>query len=53
MEPKTTALVLIVFRNDYVEPGGAQHEAAKDVMASTKMFAHAQELAATAREASR
>lgn len=50
MDPKTKALVLIEFQNDFVKPGGAQHKAVKDVMASTGMFAHTQELVAAARE---
>jgi nicotinamidase-related amidase len=50
MDPKTTALVLIEFQNDFVKPGGAQHEAVKEVMASTGMFGHAQALASAARD---
>ena len=50
MHPKTTALVLIEFQNDFVTPGGAQHEAVKAVMASTQMFAHTQALVAAARD---
>lgn len=50
MDPKTTALILIEFQNDFVKPGGAQHEAVKDVMASTNMFPHTQELISAARD---
>jgi hypothetical protein len=32
MDPNKTALVLIEFQNDFVKPGGAQHDAVKDVM---------------------
>ena len=49
MNPKSTALVLIEFQNDFVKAGGAEHEAVKDVMASARMFTHTQELIAAAR----
>ncbi len=51
MNPKTTALLLIEYQNDFVKEGGVQHEAVKPVMASTNMFAHSQHLLRAAREA--
>ncbi|HUD31315.1 MAG TPA: cysteine hydrolase [Novosphingobium sp.] len=40
MNPETTALVLIEYQNDFVTPGGVQHEAVKGVMDSTNMLAN-------------
>lgn len=51
MNPKTTALLLIEYQNDFVKEGGVQHEAVKDVMASTNMFAHSQHVLRAARDA--
>lgn len=51
MNPKTTALVLIEYQNDFVKDGGALHGGVRDVMASTNMFAHSQHLLRAAREA--
>jgi nicotinamidase-related amidase len=51
MDPKTTALVLIEYQNDFVTEGGVQHAAVRDVMESTNMYAHSQHLARAAREA--
>ncbi|EJL31619.1 cysteine hydrolase family protein [Novosphingobium sp. AP12] len=49
MDPKTTALVLIEYQNDFVSPGGAQHEAVKGVMESTNMLANSLALVEAAR----
>ena len=49
MDPKTTALLLIEFQNDFVSEGGAQHDAVKAVMAETNMLAHARAVTAEAR----
>ena len=49
MDPKTTALVLIEYQNDFVKPGGAQHDAVKGVMASTAMLANSLALVEAAR----
>jgi len=38
MDPKTTALVLIEFQNDFTSEGGTLHGAVADVMASTGML---------------
>ncbi|MBJ7534535.1 cysteine hydrolase [Rhodomicrobium vannielii ATCC 17100] len=40
MDPKTTALVLIEYQNDFVKPGGANYEGVKGVMESTNMLAN-------------
>lgn len=50
MDPKTTAVVLIEFQNDFTSEGGTLHGAVKGVMAQTNMLAHAVELARQARE---
>jgi nicotinamidase-related amidase len=38
MEPKTTAIVLIEYQNDFTTTGGTLHDAVKPVMESTKML---------------
>ncbi|MDR3508084.1 MAG: cysteine hydrolase [Caulobacteraceae bacterium] len=40
MNPKTTALVLIEYQNEFVKPGGALHDGVKAVMASNGMLAN-------------
>ncbi|MGO9743015.1 MAG: cysteine hydrolase [Roseiarcus sp.] len=50
MDPKTTAVVLIEFQNDFVSEGGALHAAVKPVMDSTHMLDNAVETAKRARE---
>ena len=50
-DPKTTALVLIEFQNDFATEGGVLHSAVKDVMDSTDMLNNAQRLAEKARTA--
>ncbi|MCU0509846.1 MAG: cysteine hydrolase [Anaerolineae bacterium] len=50
MDPKTTALVLIEYQNDFATPGGALHDAVKGVMESTDMLANTVETVAKARE---
>jgi nicotinamidase-related amidase len=37
---ETTAIVLIEYQNDFVKPGGAQHDAVAGVMQSTNMLAN-------------
>jgi nicotinamidase-related amidase len=51
MEASSTALLLIEFQNDFASPGGVQHEAVKDVMASTGMLANTSKLVEHARRA--
>ncbi len=38
MDPKTTAVVLIEYQNDFTSEGGTLHQAVKPVMASTNML---------------
>jgi nicotinamidase-related amidase len=49
MDPKKTAVVMIEFQNDFVKPGGAQHDAVRDVMESTGMLSNSLKLAKEAR----
>ncbi|MBV9489083.1 MAG: cysteine hydrolase [Verrucomicrobia bacterium] len=48
MNPRTTALVLIEFQNDFTTPGGKLHDAVKGVMESSNML---QNTAQTVQEA--
>ncbi len=50
-DPKTTAVVLIEFQNDFTSDGGALHGAVEDVMASTHMLENAKRVADEARAA--
>ena len=50
-DPKTTAVVLIEFQNDFTSDGGALHGAVNDVMESTNMLENAKKIAEQAREA--
>lgn len=50
MDPKTTALVLIEYQNDFTTPGGTLHDAVKGVMESNNMLANTVETVAKARE---
>lgn len=49
MDPKTTAVVLVEFQNDFTSEGGALHGAVADVMESTDMMTHAQDVVEAAR----
>ena len=51
MNPKTTALVLIEYQNDFAAEGGIFHDAVKGVMQSTHMLAHTFDVVEAAREA--
>jgi len=51
MNPKTTALVLIEYQNEFVSPGGIFHDAVKGVMESSSMLANTLEVANKARQA--
>ncbi|HSK34665.1 MAG TPA: cysteine hydrolase [Propionicimonas sp.] len=51
MDPKTTALVLIEFQNDFTSDGGTLHGAVAEVMAATDTVGHAQQALAAAHEA--
>ena len=48
--PKTTALLLIEYQNDFVSKDGVQHEAVAEVMARTDMLAHSRAVVAAARQ---
>lgn len=50
MDPKTTAVVLIEYQNDFTTPGGTLHDAVKGVMESTDMLDNTVETVARARE---
>src|SRR3569833_2081653 len=50
MNPKTTALVLIEYQNDFTTEGGTLHGAVKPVMDSTRMLPNSIATAKTARE---
>lgn len=49
VDPRTTAVVLIEYQNDFTSDGGALHEAVADSMAATDMLAHTREVLAAAR----
>jgi ureidoacrylate peracid hydrolase len=51
MNPKTTAVVLIEYQNDFTTPGGKLHEAVKPVMESTHMLENTVEMVNEARKA--
>ena len=51
MDPRTTAVVLIEFQNDFTSEGGALHGAVAGAMSATNMLENATEVAAAAREA--
>ena len=51
MNPKTTAVVLIEYQNDFTTPGGKLHDAVKPVMESTKMLANTVQMVNEARKA--
>ncbi|WP_157217529.1 cysteine hydrolase [Flavisphingomonas formosensis] len=51
MDPRTTALVLIEYQNDFVKEGGAQHAAVAGVMERTNMLANSIAVAREARAA--
>ena len=49
MDPRTTAVVLIEFQNDFTSEGGALHGAVADTMAATGMIDNAKKVADAAR----
>jgi nicotinamidase-related amidase len=51
MDPKTTAIVLIEYQNDFTTPRGVFHDGVKDVMQSTNMLAHTVRVANAGRAA--
>src|SRR4029077_3972943 len=50
MNPRTTALVLIEYQNDFTTPGGKLHDAVKPVMESTHMLENTVEMVNEARK---
>jgi ureidoacrylate peracid hydrolase len=51
LDPKTTAVVLIEYQNDFTSTGGVLHEAVADVMNKTDMIANTREVVDAARNA--
>src|SRR5450756_2258086 len=51
MNPKTTAIVLIEYQNDFTTEGGAFHDGVKAVMESSDMLANTMEVATKGRAA--
>ncbi|HEY1581433.1 MAG TPA: isochorismatase family protein [Terracidiphilus sp.] len=51
IDPKTTALLLIEYQNDFTSEGGALHAGVQSVMESTNMLANTVQAAAKARAA--
>ncbi|NTY61891.1 cysteine hydrolase [Mycolicibacterium sphagni] len=51
IDPKSTAVVLIEYQNDFTTDGGVLHEAVSEVMAKTGMLAHTRDVVAAARSA--
>ena len=51
IDPKTTAVVLIEYQNDFTTEGGVLHAAVSPVMDSTGMMANTQQVAKAARAA--
>jgi len=51
IDPKTTAVVLIEYQNDFTTEGGVLHGAVSEVMSSTDMLANSRQAADAAREA--
>ena len=51
IDPKTTALLLIEYQNDFTSEGGALHKGVKSVMESTGMLANTKQAADKARAA--
>jgi ureidoacrylate peracid hydrolase len=50
LEPKTTAIVLIEYQNDFTTAGGTLHDAVKPVMESTGMLENTKQTVQRARE---
>jgi nicotinamidase-related amidase len=51
IDPKTTALLLIEYQNDFTSEGGALHDGVKSVMEATNMLANTLRVATEARAA--
>src|ERR1035437_3694915 len=51
MSPKTTAIVLIEYQNDFATEGGIFHNAVKEVMGTNRMLPNTVKVVTEAREA--
>ncbi|MBV9351925.1 MAG: cysteine hydrolase [Mycobacterium sp.] len=51
IDPKTTAVVLIEYQNDFASEGGALHKAVSEVMEKTDMLGHTRRVVEAARTA--
>ncbi|HEX3547763.1 MAG TPA: cysteine hydrolase [Mycobacterium sp.] len=51
IDPKTTAVVLIEYQNDFTSEGGVLHGEVSDVMEQTGMLAHTRDVVEAARKA--
>jgi ureidoacrylate peracid hydrolase len=51
IDPKTTAVVLIEYQNDFTTDGGVLHGVVSDVMEKTDMLAHTRDVVEAARNA--
>ena len=51
IDPKTTAVVLIEYQNDFTSDGGVLHDAVAEVMGKTDMLAHTRAVVEAARSA--
>jgi ureidoacrylate peracid hydrolase len=51
IDPKTTALVLIEYQNDFTSEGGVLHDAVEEVMAKTDMLTNTKRVVDAARQA--
>jgi nicotinamidase-related amidase len=51
IDPKTTAVVLIEYQNDFTSEGGVLHGAVEDVMDKTNMLANTKRVVDAARAA--
>jgi ureidoacrylate peracid hydrolase len=51
IDPKTTAVVLIEYQNDFTSDGGALHGAVAEVMTTTDMMANTRQVVDAARDA--
>ncbi|BBY57003.1 hypothetical protein MSAR_01390 [Mycolicibacterium sarraceniae] len=50
-DPKTTAVVLIEYQNDFTTDGGVLHGAVSEVMAKTDLLTHTRDVLTAARTA--
>ena len=51
IDPKTTAVVLIEYQNDFTSEGGVLHDAVREVMDKTDMLANTKRVVEAARVA--